>query len=143
MKFVGSTVDQLLELTECNGDIRRSAERLVDALDPIGEPFDVPWTYQESLEVFADKLPRELRARLENPGSRPAENHLEACAVALALEAGVRLQPLSKSDMQRLQHTVVHATNSPEWGRRSSYPWDRLANACLEQHDFFGVTVPV
>ena len=146
MQFVGTTVDALLAHTRVltpGGCVVGAAHRLLDAMEPIGQPFDVPWSFTESLEVFGDQLPAHLRVALEEPGSSPTENHLEACAVSLALEAGVTLQPLRPADMRRLQHTAAHALQSAAWGRRSSYPWDTVADADLRSFEFFALRTNV
>ena len=142
MEFVGTTVDELIAHTKvCGAEVSVSdaAEEFLQALQPIGRPFDIPWTFAETLDVFAGQLPTHLRTVLTEPGSGPSENHLEACAVALALEAGVTLQPLTGADMRRLQHTASHALESSSWGRRSPYPWDTVAAARLDEYDFFAL----
>lgn len=146
MEFVGTTVDELLTHTRVltpGGCVVSAAESLLSAMEPIGRPFDVPWTFTESLDVFADQLPAHLRTALAEPGSMPTENHLEACAVSLALEAGVTLQPLSPADMRRLQHTAAHAIDCDSWGRRSRYPWDTFAAADLAPFEFFALRTNV
>ena len=146
MEFVGTTVDALLAHTRVltpGGCVVTAANQLLEAMEPIGRPFDVPWTFTESLDVFSDQLPAHLRSALEAPGNAPTENHLEACAVSLALEVGVTLQPLTLSDMRRLQHTAAHALQSAAWGRRSPYPWDTVATADLEQFEFFALRTNV
>jgi hypothetical protein len=145
MKFVGATVDELLK--HANGapsdkDIATTAAEFLASLVPIGEPFDVPWKFSDSLEVLCNWLPDDLRERLAKPGGTPPENHVEACIIALALEAGVTLQPLSKTEMLRLQHTARHATECAAWGRQSSYPWDTVAVADIESYDFFALSSP-
>ena len=145
MKFVGATVDELLKhsnSTRPNGDVADAAAEFLAALQPIGESFDVPWKFSDSLEVLCNWLPDELRDRLTRPGCSTPENHLEASIVALALEAGVALQPLSKSEMRRLQHTATHATKCSAWGRQSSYPWDTVAAADIDPYDFFALSAP-
>jgi len=142
MEFVGTTVDELLTHTRVltpGGCVVGAAHRLLEAMEPIGQPFDMPWLFTESFDVFADQLPAHLRCALEEPGSTPTENHLEACAVSLALEAGVTLQPLRPTDMRRLQHTAAHALQSAEWGRRSPHPWDSVAAADLHRFEFFAL----
>ena len=118
----------------------RAAEALLDSLEPIGDDFELAWKFNESLEVLANFLPEDLRKRLEYPGGTKPVNHLEACCVALALEAGVCLEPLTKSEMQRLQHVTEHMTKSSGWGRQSPYPWDTVAAANIEQYDFFALS---
>lgn len=145
MKFVGATVDELLKRsidTRSQEDVEAAAAEFLDALQPIGESFDVPWKFSDSLDVLRMWLPDDLRDRLTRPGSSVPENHLEACVVALALEAGVTLQPLSKSEMTRLQHTAKYATKCAAWGRQSSYPWDTVATADIEGFDFFALSAP-
>lgn len=145
MKFVGATVDELLKHTQVprtNGDVAGAAERFLASFEPIGDSFDVPWKFNDSLDVLREWLPEELRDRLTKPGGCRPENHLEACIVALALEGGVALQPLSKSEMRRLQHTAQHATKCSAWGRQSSYPWDTVAEADIDDYDFFALTTP-
>ncbi len=144
MQFVGGTVEDLLQHggnLSIDDDVVGAAEALLTALQPIGESFDVPWKFSESLDVLETYLPEALRQRLADPGNTCAENHLEACVVALALEAGVRLQPLTKADMVRLQHVAQHATDQEAWGRQSSYPWDTVATADLEGLSFFALSV--
>lgn len=143
MRFVGASVDDLRKHGQSpgrNGDIAEAAEAFLASLDPIGDDFELPWKFTESLEMLADFLPKELCDRLEHPGASKPENHLEACLIALALEAGVRLEPLTKSEMQRLQHVTDHMTKSDAWGRQSSYPWDTVAAADLDKYGFFALT---
>jgi len=145
MKFVGASVEELLKHAQaplCSSDVGTAAEAFLASLEPIGEAFDVPWKFDDSLDVLCEWLPDELRDRLSKPGGCPPENHLEACIVALALEAGVALQPLSKSEMRRLQHTALHATKCSAWGRQSSYPWDTVAVADIDAYDFFALSSP-
>lgn len=145
MKFVGATVDELLKHstdTRAQCDVGAAADRFLAALQPIGESFDVPWKFNDSLEILRAWLPDDLRDRLTRPGCSAPENHLEACIVALALEAGIALQPLSRSEMLRLQHTATYATKSAAWGRQSSYPWDTVATADLNGFDFFALSAP-
>lgn len=145
MKFVGATVDELLKHsngTRSNGDVAHAAADFLAALQPIGDSFDVPWKFSDSLEVLCNWLPDDLRDRLTRPGCSTPENHLEASIVALALEAGVALQPLSKSEMLRLQHTATYATKCAAWGRQSSYPWDTVATADIDPYDFFALSAP-
>ncbi len=142
MKFVGATVDELLKHGEglrADDDVVSAAEDLLQSLHPIGDSFDLPWKFTDSLVVLESYLPDDLRERLAKPGSCVPENHLEACVVSLALEAGIRLQPLTRADMVRLQHVAQHATNSDAWGRQSSYPWDTVADAELDEFDFFAL----
>lgn len=142
MRFVGASVDELRKHGEgpCNGDVVAAAEALLQTFNPIGDDFEMPWKFTESLEVLAEFMPPELRARLESPGSRRPENHLEASLVALALEAGIRLEPLTKPEMKRIQHLTDHLTKNAKWGRQSSYPWDTVAIADIDQFDFFALT---
>ncbi len=143
MRFVGGTVDDLRKHGETPSqgqDVAGAAEAFLASLEPIGDNFDLPWKFAESLEVLAVFLPAELRQRLERPGGSRPTNHLEACIVALALEAGVRLEPLTKAEMQRLQHVTEHMTNNDGWGRQSSYPWDTVAAADIDQYDFFALS---
>ncbi|MFT7476047.1 MAG: hypothetical protein ACI81L_002995 [Verrucomicrobiales bacterium] len=145
MRFVGATVDELLkhgESVAAEDDVSAAADDFLASLQPIGDSFHMPWKFNESLEVLEDWLPPDLRDRLTRPGGSKPENHLEACVVALALEAGVRLQPLTKGDMQRLQHIAQHATRRSAWGRQSSYPWDTVATADIESYDFFALFAP-
>lgn len=145
MKFVGATVDALLRHAQAPApgtDVDVAAAEFLASLEPIGEAFDVPWKFGESLDVLCEWLPDDLRDRLSSPGGCPPENHLEACVVALALEAGVALQPLSKAEMRRLQHTAMHATRCDAWGRQSPYPWDTVATADIERFDFFALSSP-
>ena len=145
MKFVGATVEDLLKHTHAphaDGDVAVAAAAFLSTLEPIGESFDVPWKFSDSLDVLCQWLPEELSDRLMRPGGCPPENHLEACIVALALEAGVALQPLSKTEMRRLQHTARHATNCAAWGRQSPYPWDTVATADIDSFDFFALSSP-
>ena len=143
MRFVGASVDELRTHGEgsCNGDVVAAAEALLATLDPIGDEFEVPWKFVESLEVLTEYMPADLRTRLEEPGARCPENHLEASLVALALEAGIRLEPLTKPEMKRIQHLTDHVTKNERWGRHSSYPWDTVADADIDQYDFFALTV--
>lgn len=144
MRFVGATVDALRRHGGTpnvhSGDIAVAAEAFLASLEPIGEDFEVPWKFTESLEVLAGFLPQDLINRLERPGGSPPENHLEACFIALALEGGVRLEPLTKCEMQRLQHVTDHMTRNESWGRQSSYPWDTVAAADLDKYDFFALS---
>lgn len=142
MRFVGSTVDDLVKHgdTPPKSCVELAAGTLISSLQPIGENFDLPWKFNESLEVLANFLPRGLIARLERPGASTPVNHLEACVVALALEGGVRLEPLTKNEMQRLQHVSDHMTKSDGWGRQSPYPWDTVAAADIEKFDFFALS---
>lgn len=145
MKFVGATVEDLLKHTNAphaDGDVAAAAASFLATLEPIGESFDVPWKFNDSLDVLCEWLPDDLHDRLTKPGGGRPENHLEACIVALALEAGVALQPLSKSEMRRLQHTARHATECAAWGRSSPYPWDTVAVADIESFDFFALSSP-
>lgn len=142
MKFVGATVGELLkhgESLRADDDVVSAAEDLLQSLHPIGDAFDLPWKFSDSLEVLESYLPDDLRERLEKPGGFVPENHLEACVISLALEAGIRLQPLSKADMVRLQHIAQHATSCEAWGRQSPYPWDTVAVAELDDFDFFAL----
>ena len=142
MKFVGATVDELLkhgENAQADNDVVDAAEAFLQSLHPIGDAFDMPWKFTDSLDVLHDFLPEELHDRLSKPGSSAPQNHLEACVVALALEAGVRLEPLTKSDMVRLQHVAQHATERAAWGRQSPYPWDTVASASLNEFEFFAL----
>ena len=100
----------------------------------------MPWKFIESLEALGSFLPDDLRNRLERPGGSAPENHLEACIVALALEAGVSLEPLTKDEMKQLQSVTEHMTENEAWGRRSSYPWDTIAAADLDRFDFFALS---
>ena len=145
MKFVGATVDELLKHTRgprSDRDIATAASEFLASLEPIGEPFDVPWKFSDSLEVLCNWLPDDLSDRLMKPGGTAPENHVEACIVALALEAGVTLQPLTKTEMLRLQHTAKYATKCAAWGRQSSYPWDTVAVADIGSYDFFALSSP-
>ena len=145
MRFVGTTVDALLthqEMASTDDDVALAAKKLLALLEPIGDSFDMPWKFAESLDVLGSWLPSDLRERLNKPGGCRPENHLEASIVALALEAGVRLQPLTKSDMHRLQHIAKHATQNSAWGRQSSYPWDTVAMAHIDEFDFFALSAP-
>lgn len=145
MKFVGATVDELLKYANApciDGDVAAAAARFLASLEPIGASFDVPWKFSDSLDVLHEWLPADLRDRLMRPGGHRPENHLEACLVALALEAGVALEPLSKTEMLRLQQTAEHATNCAAWGRQSSYPWDTVAIANIDSYDFFALATP-
>lgn len=142
MKFVGATVDELLKHGEglrADSDVVAAAEALLESLHPIGDAFDMPWKFSDSLEILESYLPDDLRERLAKPGGSTPENHLEACVIALALEAGIRLEPLSKADMVRLQHIAQHATERDAWGRQSPYPWDTVAVAELDEFDFFAL----
>ena len=143
MRFVGATVDDLRKHGQSpgqSGNIAAAAEEFLASLEPIGEDFELPWKFAESLEMLAGFLPEDLCERLERPGASTPENHLEACIVALALEGGIRLEPLTKAEMQRLQHVTDHMTRSDAWGRQSSYPWDTVAAADLEKYDFFALS---
>ena len=145
MRFVGATVDELLKHGDSvspHADIGDAAEDFLASLEPIGESFEMPWKFAESLDVLSNWLPPELNERLAKPGGCRPENHLEASIVALALEAGVRLQPLTKQDMIRLQHVAQHATENDAWGRQSPYPWDTVASADIEDFDFFALFAP-
>ena len=142
MKFVGATVDELLKHGEnapADNDVVVAAEALLQSLHPIGDGFDMPWKFADSLDVLEDFLPEDLHDRLTKPGGSTPQNHLEACVVSLALEAGVRLEPLTKADMVRLQHVAQHATEHEAWGRQSPYPWDTVANASLSEYEFFAL----
>ncbi len=142
MKFVGATVDELLkhgESLQADSDVVAAAEAFLESLHPIGDAFDMPWKFNDSLEVLENYLPDDLRERLAKPGSCKPENHLEASVVSLALEAGIRLAPLTKADMVRLQHIAQHATECEAWGRQSPYPWDTVVNAELDGFDFFAL----
>ena len=145
MRFVGATVEDLVRHGESpeNSDVGDAAEAFLATLEPIGDDFDLPWKFNESLEALANFLPDDLRNRLERPGGSTPENHLEACIVALALEAGVCLEPLTKDEMERLQQATEHMTESDAWGRRSSYPWDTIAAADLDRFDFFALSASV
>ncbi len=143
MMFVGATVEELLKHTsapDAGQDVAAAAATFLATLEPIGDSFDIPWKFSDSLDVLCEWLPDELRDRLLSPGGCPPENHLEACIVALALEAGVFLQPLSKTEMRRLQHTARHATSCAAWGRQSPYPWDTVATADIDSFDFFALS---
>ena len=143
MMFVGATVEELLSVVTTTGEsVDDAAKRLLGQLDPIGEPFDIPWKFGDALDVFGQDLPTELRRRLATPGDEAPANHLEACAVALALEAGVMLQPLSPNDIRRLQHCVVHTIEQGSWGRQSPHPWDSFADAVIDDYDFFALSIP-
>lgn len=145
MRFVGATVDELLkhgDNVSDDVDVGDAAEQFLCGLAPIGDSFEMPWKFAESLDVLKSWLPTDLQERLAKPGGCRPENHLEASIVALALEAGVRLQPLSKSDMVRLQHVAHHATECEAWGRQSPYPWDTVASANIEDFDFFALFAP-
>ena len=145
MKFVGASVDELLKHTrsvQSHKDVVTAASEFLASLVPIGEPFDIPWKFNDSLEVLSAWLPEDLSDRLTKPGGGAPANHIEACIVALALEAGVTLQPLSKTEMLRLQHTAKHATKCAAWGRQSSYPWDSVAVADIDSYDFFALSSP-
>ncbi len=143
MRFVGSTVDELRKLGSGPSerqDVAAAAEAFVASLEPIGEDFELPWKLAESLEVLAGFVPQDLLQRLERPGGSPPSNHLEACFVALALECGIRLEPLTKAEMQRLQHATQHMTQNEAWGRQSPYPWDTVAAADIDRYDFFALS---
>lgn len=143
MRFVGATVEDLRRLSGTPGvgnDVVAAAEEFLSSLEPIGDDFELPWKFAESLEVLAGLLPDNLLSRLEQPGASPPTNHLEACFIALALEGGVRLEPLTKCEMQRLQHVTEHTTRSEAWGRQSPYPWDTVAAADLDKYDFFALS---
>ncbi len=143
MRFVGATVDDLRqhgEMSSAGTSISDAAEQFLASLEPIGDDFAMPWKFTESLEVLSDFLPLELRNRLERPGGSPPANHLEACLIALALEGGIRLEPLTKNEMLRLQHVTEHMTKSDAWGRQSPYPWDTVAAADLDKYDFFALS---
>lgn len=145
MRFVGATVDELLkhgDMVSADDDVCRAADDFLSSLAPIGDSFEMPWKFSESLDVLRDWLPGELQERLAKPGGCRPENHLEASIVSLALEAGVRLQPLSRQDMIRLQHVAQYATESDAWGRQSPYPWDTVASADIEDFDFFALFAP-
>jgi len=142
MLFVGATVDELLKHGEnvpTYDNVVEAGESLLQALHPIGDGFDMPWKFSDSLDVLEGWMPDDLHDRLSKPGGSAPENHLEACVVALALEAGVRLQPLSRADMVRLQHIAQHANDNEAWGRQSSYPWDTVATADLADFEFFAL----
>ena len=143
MRFVAATVDELRKLGGGPGerdDVASAAEEFLASLEPIGEDFELPWKFAESLEVLADFVPRDLVERLERPGGSPPSNHLEACFIALALEGGIRLEPLTKAEMLRLQHATEHMTRNEAWGRQSAYPWDTVAAADLDGYDFFALS---
>lgn len=143
MRFVGSTVDDLRKSGDmpCDGqDLENTVEAFLASLEPIGDDFELPWKFAESLGLFADFLPGDLINRLEHPGGSPPANHLEACFIALALEGGVRLEPLTQTEMARLQHVTSHMMESKGWGRQSPYPWDTIAAADLEKFDFFALS---
>jgi len=144
MQFVGGSVNALLQH---GGDLRpaddilHAAEEMLALLQPIGASFDMPWKFTESLDVLGKYLPDGLAERLQDPGRSRAENHFEACLRSLALEAGVCLEPLTKSEMMRLQHVARHATDRDMWGRQSPYPWDTVADADLLGLNFFAFSV--
>lgn len=143
MRFVAATVDDLRKLGSTpseRNDIASAAEAFLASLEPIGDDFELPWKFAESLEVLADFVPRDLVDRLERPGASLPTNHLEACFIALALEGGVRLEPLTKAEMRRLQHATEHMSRNEAWGRQSAYPWDTVAAADLEGYDFFALS---
>ncbi len=143
MRFVGATVDDLRKHGQSpgeSGNIAEAAETFLASLEPIGDDFELPWKFAESLEVFADFLPQDLCERLEHPGGTKPVNHLEACFVALALEGGICLEPLTKAEMQRLQHVTEQMTESNAWGRQSPYPWDTVAAADIDKYDFFALS---
>ncbi len=142
MRFVGAAVEELVRhrTSPGGGDVIVRAETFIEALEPIGDDFDLPWKFTESLQVLSDFLPTDLCHRLEHPGGTMPTNHLEACFVALALEAGVSLEPLTKTEMQRLQHVTKHMTETSGWGRQSPYPWDTIAEADIDRFDFFALT---
>lgn len=143
MMFVGATVEELLAVVSPTGDsVDDTARRLLEQLEPIGEPFEVPWQFADALEVFGDQLPSELHRRLATPGEDAPANHLEACTVALALEAGVTLQPLTPSDIRRIQHCVSHTIDRGGFGRQSPHPWDSIAEAVIDAYDFFALSIP-
>jgi len=142
MKFVGATVDELLKHGEnvpAHDGVVEAAEALLQSLHPIGDEFEMPWKFGDSLDVLESWLPEDLLDRLSKPGGSKPANHLEACVVSLALEAGIRLEPLTRGQMVRLQHIAHHATEQDAWGRQSSYPWDTVATADLADFEFFAL----
>ena len=142
--FVAATVETLLNhrsVTE-KPCVERAANELLSAFDQVGEPFDVPWKLFQSLDVLDAWVPEDLTQRLMHPGESRPENHLEASVVALAREGGVRLEPLTLSDMLRLQHGTRKLTETQGWGRRSPHPWDTVAAADLDAWRFFALAVP-
>lgn len=139
-RFVGATVETLLDYTSApteGTDIVTAAEDFLAALTPIGDPFEIPWKLEESLDVLQQWLPDDLVERLLNPGTTPPVNHVEASVLALAREAGVQLEPLTKADMDRLRYGARRATEANTWGRQSSHPWDTVIEAELDSSWFF------
>lgn len=144
MQFVGGSVDSLLQhggQPKPDDDLSGAAEALLSLLHPIGESFDMPWKFADSIDVLGQLLPSDLAERLSDPGRRTPQNHLEACVRALALEVGVCLEPLTKNEMLRLQHIAQHATDQDLWGRQSPYPWDTVADADLADLNFFAFSI--
>lgn len=144
-QFVGASVGTLLEHDRpcpTAADIDGAARDLLASLSPIGDPFEMPWKFTDGLALFMEWLPEDLSERLLRPDSVRVKNHLEASIVALALEAGVCLQPLTRNDMVRLQHVTERITAQEAWGRQSPYPWDTFAEASLDDCAFFALASP-
>ncbi len=144
-QFVGASVGTLLAHDRpCPSatDIDEAARDLLGSLCPIGDPFEVPWKFTDGISLFVQWLPEDLCERLLHPNVVKVENHLEASIVALALEARVCLQPLSRNDVLRLQHVTERVTAHDAWGRQSPYPWDTFAEASLDDCAFFALASP-
>ncbi len=120
-----------------------SPAELFTVLETIGSPFDVPWGLTDALPLLADVLPGALYERLDQPSRAFPENHVEACAVAMAREGGVVLAPFDRAGMRRLQHSIGWMIESERWERRSLHPWDAVSSAELGDLDFFALAIDV
>ena len=122
MRFVGASVDALLEFDDANSfgtDVASAASVLLATLNPLGDPFEVPWKLKESLSVLDPWVPADLEMRLLNPGMSVPSNHLEATVLSLAREGGVCLEPLSAADIGR---ATWRAASDPSRSMGSSKP---------------------
>ena len=146
MRFVGAPVDALLEFDDAKSlgtDIATAASELLAALNPVGDPFELPWKLKESLSVLDPWVPADLEMRLLNPGMSVPSNHLEATVLSLAREGGVCLEPLSAADIGRMQHGAQQAIQAGVWGRQSPHPWDTLAEAEVDPSWFYAFAAPL
>ena len=146
MRFVGASVDALLEFDDANSfgtDVASAASVLLATLNPLGDPFEVPWKLKESLSVLDPWVPADLEMRLLNPGMSVPSNHLEATVLSLAREGGVCLEPLTAADIRRMQHGAQQAIEAGVWGRQSPHPWDTLAEAEVDPSWFYAFAAPL
>ena len=146
MRFVGAPVDALLEFDDAKSlgtDVATAASELLAALNPVGDPFELPWKPKESLSVLDPWVPADLEMRLLNPGMSVPSNHLEATVLSLAREGGVCLEPLSAADIRRMQHGAQQAIQAGVWGRQSPHPWDTLAEAEVDPSWFYAFAAPL